>query len=64
LFDQGFIDGAQRRHPGAGAKLMQPPDIGGALPMIQQRKTSPRTLFGRRRITALKLCARVSNASK
>ena len=46
MFDQVFIDGAQRRRPGAGAKLMQHPDIGGALPMIQKRKASPGTLFG------------------
>jgi L-fucose isomerase-like protein len=45
LLDQVFIDGAQRRHPGAGAKLMQHPDIGGALPMRQPRKASPSTLL-------------------
>jgi hypothetical protein len=41
-----FIDGAQRRHPGAGTKLMQHSDIRGALSMRQTRKASPTTLFG------------------
>jgi len=45
LFDQMFIDGAQRRHSGAGTKLMQHSDIRGALPMRQPRKTSPSTLL-------------------
>jgi hypothetical protein len=45
LFDQVFIDGAQRRHPGTGAKLMQHPDIRGALPMRQPRKVPPSTLL-------------------
>ncbi len=45
LFDQVFIDGAQRRHPGTGAKLMQHPDIGGALPVRQPGKASPSTLL-------------------
>lgn len=38
-----LIDGAQCRHPGAGAKLMQHPDIRGALPMRQPRKVPPST---------------------
>lgn len=45
LLDQLFIDGAQSRHPGTGAKLMQHADIGGALPMVQPRKATPGTLF-------------------
>jgi hypothetical protein len=46
LFDQVPVDGAQRPHPGANAKLMQHPGIGGALPMWPPSKASPSTLFG------------------
>jgi hypothetical protein len=46
LFDQVLVDGAQRPHPGAGAKFMQHPDIRSALPMRQPSKAPPSTLFG------------------
>ena len=58
MLDQVFIDGAQRRHPGAGAKLMQHPNIGRALPMRQPRKASPRTLFGQQADDGIKTVRR------
>jgi hypothetical protein len=58
LLDQVFIDGAQRRHTGAGAKLMQHPNIGRALPMRQPRKASPRTLFGQQADDGIKTVRR------
>ena len=58
MLDQVFIDGAQRRHPGAGAELMQHSDIGRALPVRPPRKASPRTLFGQQADDGIKTVRR------
>jgi hypothetical protein len=41
LFDQVFIDGAQRRHPGALTDLVKHPHIRRAVPVMEMSKAPP-----------------------